>query len=337
MAKIKFGPQYMNNITFFFCDQMLATSVSLPLEMLKAGESAAQVQDRQAPALQIQSVGLTTEKVKTGAGFDITPDHCLEDIMETDIIFLPALWRNPKSSIRKNKRLLKWLIHHYNNGTIICSVGTGVCFLAETGLLDNKPATTHWYYFDRFQRDYPKIQLKRQYFIVQAGNLYSAASVNSLADLTVYLIQRIYNKLAAMHVERHFSHEIRRSYKSTSYIDGQSHHPDEDIMQTQVWLQDNFNKNIVLSDVAKQFEMSVRSFNRRFKDATGATPLHYLQQVRIETAKDLLKTSNLTIHEISEQVGYQDLAHFNKLFKRLLNTSPNQYRAMVRAKLFSVE
>ena len=327
----------MHSITFFFCDQMLATSVSLPLEMLKAGESAAHVQDRNAPALKIQSVGLTTEKVTTGAGFDITPDACLEDVTHTDYIFLPALWRNPKSALRKNKRLLNWLIGHHQQGTIICSVGTGVCFLAEAGLLDNKAATTHWYYFDQFQRDYPLVQLKRQYFIVQAGNLYSTASVNSLADLTVHLIQRMYNKLAAMHVERHFSHEIRRSYKSTSYIDGQSHHPDEDIMQTQVWLQDNFNKNIVLGDVAAQFDMSVRSFNRRFKDATGATPLYYLQQIRIENAKDLLKTSNLSIHEIAEQVGYQDLAHFNKLFKRLLNTLPNQYRAMVRAKLFSVE
>ena len=327
----------MQNITFFFCNQMLATSASLPLEMLKAGESAAQVENRNAPSLNIKSVGLNTNKVTTGAGFDITPDACIEDVMQTDIIFLPALWRNPKAALRKNKRLMNWLLHHHKQGAIICSVGTGVCFLAEAGLLDNKPATTHWYYFDRFQRDYPKVQLKRQYFIVQTGNLYSAASVNSLADLTVYLIQKIYNKLAAIHVERHFSHEIRKSYKSTSFIDGKSHHPDEDIMQTQVWLQDNFSKNIVLSDVAELFKMSVRSFNRRFKDATGSTPLHYLQQIRIETAKELLKTSNLTIHEISEQVGYQDLAHFNKLFKRLLSTSPNQYRAMVRAKLFSLE
>ncbi len=316
---------------------MLATSASLPMEMLKAAESAALVENRNAGHLTINTVGLTLDKVKTGAGFDITPEYCFEDITETDIIFLPALWRNPKASLRKDERLLSWLRYHHKKGAIICSVGIGVCFLAEAGLLDDKPATTHWYYFDRFQKDYPKVQLKRHYFIAQAGNLYSAASVNSLADLTVYLIQRIYNKLIAIHVERHFSHEIRRSYKSTSFIDDQSHHPDEDIVQAQVWLQDNFSKNVVLSDVAQQFDMSVRSFNRRFKNATGNTPLHYLQQTRIENAKDLLKTSNLSLQEISEQVGYQDLAHFNRLFKRLLSTSPNQYRAMVRAKLFSLE
>ncbi len=316
---------------------MLATSASLPLEMLKAAENAAQVESRQLAALTINTVGLELQKVTTGAGFDLSPVKVIEDIEQTDIIFLPALWRHPKPALRKNKRLLKWLCHHQQRGTIICSVGTGVCFLAEAGLLDDKPATTHWYYFDQFQKDYPKVQLKRQYFIAQAGNLYSAASVNSLADLTVHLIQRIYNKHIALHVERHFSHEIRRSYKSISFIDEQSNHPDEEIVQAQVWLTNHFNHNIILSEVAKTFEMSVRSFNRRFKNATGNTPLHYLQGIRIETAKDLLKTSNLTLNEVAEQVGYQDLTHFNRLFKRLLNTSPNQYRTMVRAKLFSPE
>jgi len=327
----------MNNITFFFCDQMLTTSASLPLEMLKAAESAAQVESRQLPKLTINSVGLDLKRVTTEAGFDISPDKIIEDITHTDIIFLPALWRHPKPALRKNKRLLKWLCQQQEQGAIICSVGTGVCFLAEAGLLDDKPATTHWYYFKQFQKDYPKVQLKRQYFIAQADNLYTAASVNSFADLTVHLIQRIYNKSVAMHVERHFSHEIRRSYKNTSYIDDQSSHPDEEIVQAQEWLKDNFYRNIILSEVADSFEMSVRSFNRRFKNATGSTPLNYLQSIRIDTAKDLLKTSNLTLGEIAEQVGYQDLAHFNRLFKRLLSSSPNQYRAMVRAKLFSLD
>jgi len=327
----------MQKITFFFCDQMLASSISLPIEMLKAAESAARVENKAAPKLLIQSAAFTTDPVTTGAGFDITPDLCLEDIKDTDLIFLPALWRNPKPLLRRSSKLLAWLRHHYEKGAIIASLGTGTCLLAETGLLDDKPATTHWYYFNQFERDYPRVQLKRQYFIAQAGNLYSAASLNSLADLTVYFIQRIYNKSVAAHVERHFSHEIRRSYKSTTYLDEGSHHPDEDIVQSQVWLQENFGKTIKLSDVAQRFDMSVRSFNRRFKIATGSTPMEYLQKIRIETAKDLLKTSNLAIHEIAAHIGYQDIGHFNRLFKKLLSTTPHQYRAMVRAKLFSTE
>ncbi len=316
---------------------MLVTSASLPMEMLRAAQNAARASDRNALTLNIHTVALDKEPIDTGSGFNLCADYTLFENKKSDIIFLPALWRNPKRSLRKNKQLLDWLRFHHEQGAIICSVGTGVCFLAEAELLDDKPATTHWYYFDRFAHDYPKVQLKRQYFIAQAANLYSAASVNSLADLTIHLIQRLYNKLVAIHVERHFSHEIRRSYKSTSFIEDNNLHPDESIMQAQVWLQGNFAKEIQLSKVAQKFEMSMRSFNRRFKVAMDMTPLMYLQKIRIDNAKELLKSTDLTIHEITEKVGYQDLAHFNRLFKRLLNTSPKQYRAMVRAKLFSPE
>jgi len=79
----------------------------------------------------------------------------------------------------------------------------------------------------------------------------------------------------------------------------------------------------------------VRTFNRRFKSATGQSPLQYLQEIRIETAKDLLKTSNLSISEVAFKVGYHDMGHFTGLFKKLLATTPSDYRSTVRAKLFS--
>jgi len=327
----------MHHITFFCCDQMLATSLTLPIEMMRAGENAAQVQNRDSVSLQIVSAGLSKNKVQTAAGFSFEPDFTLEEIKHTDILFLPALWRNPKASLRQNPQLIEWIQRLHQQGTLICSVGIGVSFLAETGLLDGKPATTHWYYFDRFQKDYPQIQLKRQHFIVQSGNLYSAASVNSLADLTVYFLQRLYNKLVAMHVERHFSHEVRKAYSATSFVNEHSQHPDEDIIQVQVWLQKNYHETISMADLAKTFEFSLRTLNRRFKAATGSTPLNYLQQLRMDGAKDLLKNTNLSIYDVANKVGYNDLSHFNRLFKRLLATSPTRYREMVRAKLFSTE
>lgn len=325
----------MNHITFFYCDQMLATSMTLPIEMLRAGENAAKVQDRELEPLNIVSAGLTQEPVQTAAGFSLTPDHTIQEITHTDILFLPALWRNPKSSLRQDPKLIQWIQQLHKQGTLICSVGIGVSFLAETGLLNGKAATTHWYYFDRFQKDYPEIQLKRQHFIVQSGNLFTAASVNALADLTVYLLQRTYNKLVAMHVERHFSHEVRKAYSSTSFVNEHSQHPDEDIIQVQVWLQDHFHEDTTMQALADRFDLSLRTLNRRFKSATGITPLTYLQQLRIDGAKDLLKNSNLSICEVASSVGYHDLSHFNRLFKRLLATTPKKYRNMVRAKLFS--
>lgn len=328
-------------ITFLLCENMLATSSTLPMEMLLAANSALQrMKNPQGPALslQLRTAAINSDTVITSSGLKWQPDCTLNQANDSDIVYLPGLWRNPRPIIRRNSGLLDWLREQYQNGALISAVGTGCCFLAEAGLLDGKAATTHWHYFDQFQRDYPKVHLKRQYFITQAGTLYCAASVNSLADLTVHFIQRLAGKTIASHVERHFSHEIRRSYESSGYFEQeQSRHPDEEIIQIQIWLQDNYHREVTFAQVAERFGMSVRTLNRRFKAAANQSPLQYLQEIRINTARDLLKTSNLSINEIADKVGYQDSGHFTALFKKQLATTPNAYRTTVRAKLFSAK
>jgi transcriptional regulator GlxA family with amidase domain len=102
-------------------------------------------------------------------------------------------------------------------------------------------------------------------------------------------------------------------------------------------LQDNYYRQVKVSEVATRFDMSVRNFNRRFKNATEQSPLQYLQGVRIEIAKDLLQTSNLNVSEVADKIGYQDVGYFTALFIKLLATSPREYRATVRAKLFTAD
>lgn len=309
------------------------------MEMLLAAESAMQAKlspDQQRP-LEIKTLALTPAAIVTRTGLSWQPDISLHDTPTSDLVYIPGLWRNPRPIIKRHTALLDWLHEQYQNGAIISAVGTGVCFLAEAGLLDGKAATTHWHYFDQFQKDYPQVQLKRQYFITQASNLYCAASINSLADLTVHFIQRLFGKSIASHVERHFSHEIRKAYETSGFFDAseKNPHPDEQITQIQIWLQDNYHREILFPQIAARFGMSARTLNRRFKSALGQTPLEYLQEIRINTAKDLLKTSNLSISEIADKVGYYDTGYFTRLFKKHLDTTPNGYRNTVRAKLFS--
>jgi transcriptional regulator GlxA family with amidase domain len=325
-------------IHFVLCERMLATSSTLPMEMLLAAESAVRSmlpKDQQRP-LDIKTIGLGKSPIATRTGILWQPELAIEDKPASDLIYIPGLWRNPRPVVQQHNETLEWLREQYQNGAIISAVGTGVCFLAEAGLLDGKAATTHWHYFDQYQKDYPQVQLKRQYFITQAGNLYCAASVNSLADLTVHFIQRFFGKAISSHVERHFSHEIRQAYETSGFFEtAKNPHPDEDITQIQIWLQDNYQRDILFPQVAARFGMSVRTLNRRFKSALGKTPLDYLQEIRINIAKDLLKTSNLSISEIADKVGYQDTGYFTTLFKKKLATTPNAYRNTVRAKLFS--
>ena len=336
----------MLNVVFVLCDQMLATSVTLPLELLRAAESYAQLGrstdktyiDRTSKAkLNIQLASVSGNSVTTHTGITLTPDSAICEIDNADIIFLPALWRNPKPILKQNDAIPPWLQSQFEKGCLIAGVGTGCCFMAEAGLLNDRPATTHWFFFDKFQQWYPQVRLKRQYFITESAGLYCTGSVNSLGDLTVFFIQRYFSQEIATHVERHFFHEIRRAYESDKlFQDTLQVHPDEDIIQAQIWLKDNLVKNIKVNELAEQFDMSERTFSRRFKNATGSTPLKYLQKLRMEMAKELIKSSNLSINEVMYRVGYQDPTHFSSLFKSHHGTTAGQYKKTVRGKLFSL-
>lgn len=329
----------MKTITFFLCEQMLATSVALPMEQFRAAESMRRAAGRRGGApLEYRLASVDGCPVKTHTGMVLQPDCSLVDIESSDITYLPALWRNPQSVIKQNLAIQPWLVRQKQLGGTIAGVGTGCCFMAETGMLDFRPATTHWYYFEKFAASYPRVLLQRNYFITRSENLYCAASVNSLADLTVFFIQEMFGEPIARHVERHFFHEVRKAYPLIETPGGEMQfHTDEQVAQAQSWMQRNAHRNIQVKDLADSLQMSLRNFNRRFKSATQLTPLQYLQNVRMRTAGELLHTSNLTVAEIAYRSGYQDLSHFTGLFKKYFGTTPSQYRTTVRAKLFTAE
>lgn len=335
-VKLKRSKPNAINIALLVYDHMLTTSVSLPVEMLRAGEAVALQENRNAPRLSIQMVAETIQPISTRALIKLMPDTDIEHAQRPDFAFIPSLWRNPRPTIAKQPNMLKWLSHIWTQGSTLIGGGTGVCLMAEAGILDYHPATTHWHYVEQFKRDYPKVDLKPDFFITQSERTYCAASVNALADIVVHIIFQIYGQNAAQQVERNFSHEIRKPYEEQRYLEGAvDRHPDELISQIQFWLKTNLNSELTLNDIAQQFDMSQRSFTRRFKLATGINATQYWQKLKIQTAKELLAASNLSIQEVAFQVGYQDQANFTRLFKKTLSITPKAYRAMVRKKLFS--
>lgn len=323
-------------VAILLSHNILATSATLPIEILNTAEGAARGLNRRARRIVIETLAVDGQPVTSSCGLQLTPSANLDNAKPYDLVHIPGLWRNPRPIVNAYRDYLPWLREQHQRGSAISTVGTGCCFLAEAGLLDGRAATTHWHYFDQFQRDYPNVHLKRQYFITRADNFYCAASVNSLAELMVNLVFRWYGKAVANLVQRNFFHEIRNSFEPANYYTEEAiHHADENILQAQIWMQDNFNKAVSIAGIANQFGMSVRTFNRRFKDALGRAPLDYLQNLRLNNIKDLLQTTNLTLAEIANRCGYQDVAHLTKLFRRHFNTTPGVYRETVRAKLFS--
>lgn len=328
----------MKHVSFLAIPQGLASSITIPLEMMYAADVIKRLRTPRAPARALQIISHDGQPLTMTGGIHIQPGASLAQISQTDLIFVPALWGNPNSVVKRHPDITAWLKTCYDAGATVCSIGTGSYFLAEAGILNGRSATTHWYYFDDFQRRYPQVKLQRKRFITHADRLYCTGSVNAVRDLTLHLVERFFTAELADEVAHHFTHELKRSYESLLLASEEKNtHHDELIIKIQEWLQKNFQQNISLQALAKRFELSVRSFNRRFRIAVDKTPLQYLQEVRLEQAKALLKHSNLTVAEIAYAVGYQDSGHFASLFKRMNAVTPNEYRHLVRTKLFNVE
>lgn len=325
----------MQIVTFLLFPHIMASSISLPLEMLNAADNIRRSSQRSKGKLKIQIASARLDKVKVSSGFYILPDTLLCDVKPSDLLLVPGLWRNPFSTLKQQQSMVNWLkdnAHHHKN---ICAVGTGSTFLAEAGLLNNKPATTHWFYFDAMEKRYPQVQWKRQHLITQAQQVHCAGSINAVADLTIHFIEQGFSSAVARRVESQFSPEVRRAYDMHSYEAFSANlHSDELIAQAQSMIQQQVAQTINFQALAAQLGVSLRTLQRRFTTATEFTPLQYQQHLRIANARELLQNTDLSIQEIAETIGYTDAAHFAALFKRITEQTPYSWRTAVRGKLF---
>jgi transcriptional regulator GlxA family with amidase domain len=327
----------MQHVTIVGFKKVLGTSITIPIEMLNSADLIRRIDGKRHPKLHIQLVSPDGCNIPLTGGLELVCSAKLESVTKTDLVIVPALWGNPKGVIPLYPQLLSWLQQHHQQNTLICAVGTGSYFLAEAGLLKNKVATTHWYYFDQFAQLYPEVHLQRDRFITKAGNVYCAGSVNSVRDVMLHFIEETYNAEVANQVSRHFTHEVKRSYTS-AFLKSSPHnyHDDESIVEIQDWMHNQFHSAISLENLATKFDISIRSLNRRFKKATGKSPLQYLQIIRMDNAKELLRTSNLAIAEVAFNTGYSDSSYFSAQFKKAILMTPKIYRDMARKKLFKV-
>ncbi len=325
----------MLTVGFLLYPQLVLSSITLPAEMLRAADQRARAQRLRGERLEIRMANLNGKTIAAGVGVQLRPTHSFMQLLDVDLLYLPAIWRNPLPIVSSQHNVLPLLRQLAGAGRLLCAVGTGSYLLAEADLLDAKPATTHWFFSAKFLRRYPAVQVKPRHLITRAGNLYCAGSINAVADLTGYFIEQFYNADIARQVEAQFSPEIRRPFRDTGFFDGELNlHHDEAIADAEHWLQQHLSQPIDFAGLARRLKMSQRSFNRRFKQALGARPGEYLQQLRLQQARELLRDSNLSIAEVGYRVGYPDAAHFSTRFRRTMAQSPSDYRRSVRGKLF---
>jgi len=260
-------------------------------------------------------------------GLAINCQKTLEEVSQTDLIIIPSLELPDKPLLHKYPELKHWLKTHHNQGATIACICLGSFLLAETGLLDHKISTTHWAFSQRMQTTFPAIEILSDKIITEQNNLICSGGATSWQDLTSYLIKKFTDSEKAR--------EINNFFLLNSHEDGQtpfinllntSFSNDLVIQKTCDWINNNLKSPDLLRASIHLSGLTERTYKRRFKKATGLSPLEYIQNTRIEHAKKQLENTKKTIQTISEEINYNDGSYFRRLFKRKTGMTAQNYR-----------
>ena len=305
------------------------------VDVLMAAGNLWQTLTREAPRqlFRVQIVGTASTPFTCGHGIPVHPHLGLADDPAAPIVIVPELWLGPDESIAgRHPQAVEWLRRRYRTGATLYSACSGSMLLAETGLLDGYCATSHWGYRDLFRRQYPKVRFDPAPNLVFAradGRIVTAGGTTSWHDLALHIIGR--------HASPGEALRIAKVYLMKWHSEGQlpfaplvvqQPHGDSVVRRCETWLREHWRDLDAVGQVVRVAAIPERSLERRFREATGCSLLEYLQNLRIEEAKQRLESGNDAIDEISAECGYADASFFRRLFKRLTGLTPGQYRRL---------
>jgi len=276
---------------------------------------------------EVVTASVDGKPVRFIGGVTIKPDKAVGQIRKTDLIFIPSIGLDLDVVLKKNAPMLDFLRRQADKGTYIAGVCTGVAMMAEAGILEGLPATTHWALAEQYRERYPAVKWKTELFITETDNLICGGGVYASLDVCLYLVEKFAGYEVAKQCGRSLLIDAPRTWQSSfSAPLLNQQHQDEKIQQAQEYLQEYFNAQFTMDELAQRVGMSSRNFTRRFKQATGETPLNYLHKLRVNCAKQLLETDYKSVQEVCYEVGYEDVPFFRSIFKRYSGLSPKVYK-----------
>lgn len=287
------------------------------------------------PLFRPRLVAASNDPIQLCTGVTIMPHESIAEIARTDVVFVPNVMVYTPDCIRKlDRRLIGWVRDMHRAGAQVMASCGGPIVLAEAGLLDGRAATTHWSYAGLLRSQFPTIDLQENRILVHSGpghSLVCSGGASSWQDLCLYMIARHAGMPEALRMSKMFLYQWHRDgqqpYASMIANVG---HGDAVIRNCQNWLADHYEHPDALRMAVGQSGLPKRTFDRRFRAATGYAPLAYVQSLRVEEAKQMLETGEEPIEEIARQVGYEDAASFRRLFRRQVGMTPGDYRRKFR-------
>ncbi|WP_129139329.1 GlxA family transcriptional regulator [Modicisalibacter coralii] len=272
----------------------------------------------------------------------IQPDMALADCPLPQAVCLPDLMVAPDEPLTgRYPAEIAWLCRCHAEGALLAAACTGALLFAEAGLLAGGEATTHWAYCEALATKYPDVRVHAHRSLVASGpgeRLLMAGGGTSWLDLALFLVARLAGIEEAMHLARLYLIDWHREGQQPyAALTRARQTADGVIAECQVWAARHYDHRYPVAGMIRLSGLSERSFKRRFKAATGMTPIAYVHTLRLEEAKQMLESDDAPIEAIAESVGYEDASFFRRLFGRRVGLTPGQYRRRFRSLRLAIQ
>lgn len=306
-------------------DRISAFHLSIPCAVFE---------DRGIPGLapfKVQVCAAEPGPLRTSAGFSIHASHGLRALARAGTIVVPS-WRDP--SERPPEALLAALRRARQRGALIVGLCLGAFVLAEAGLLEGRPATTHWMWTRAFAERFPGVRVQPDVLYVDDGEVLTSAGTAAGIDCCLHLLRARRGAEAANAVARRMVVQPHRQGGQSQYIEQPVQpSPSSDAFSEALnWAAAHPGLPHTLDGLADRARMSRRSFTRRFRREKGTTVWTWLLDRRLALAQRLLETTDLAIDRIAAKTGFGAAVSLRLRFREALQTSPSAYRKAFRGR-----
>lgn len=263
-----------------------------------------------------------TRPLVVNGGWTVETAHGLEALDDADTVVVPACpLQPPPAAVAALRRA-------YDRGARMVSFCSGAFALAAAGILDGRPATTHWMYADELARLFPRVRFRPDVLYVDDGQVLTSAGTGAGIDLALHIVRSDYGPEVANTVARRMVVPPHRDGGQAQYV--YLPVPDapyrDGLAPVLEWLQEHLHEPLTVDDIARLCAMSPRTLARRFRDATGTTPTRWLTHQRVARAQELLATTDLPVEAIARRVGIGTAANLRQHFRSATGVSPAAYR-----------
>lgn len=248
----------------------------------------------------------------------------VQTLHDYDTLVIPS-WSAVNRHLRLN--MAEQITHFAEQGKRVVSLCSGSFLLAQLGLLQGKQATTHWRYAEVFKQRFPKVQLVDDVLYTQNDNIHCSAGSAAALDLGLEIIRQDHGYKVANQVARRLVISPHRQGGQSQYIETPMVKQQGVFSRTLDWIIQNIDQPLTVDDLAQQAKMSRRSFDRHFKSALGISPKSWLNQQRINLAKQILETEKLSVEQLASKVGYENGITLRFNFNKYVGVAPSQYQA----------